>query len=137
LCQMDLDLAPPLKPGAALQGVWGPAEDDVWVAGQETALWHFDGLTWTSPDANAVHHIVAMFGVGKEGWALGGCSRATSPCPYDDQHAADVILHWDGSAARPSWAPESSTPGRGQLWSAGGSDPHDLWAVGDHTDLAG
>lgn len=97
----------PKPQGNALQAVFGFSNTDVWVAGDNGALAHFDGATWTehAPPGSKNAALYRIYGAApNDVWAVG----------------ASAIYHWNGSA----WT-DASMPG---TWLAiGGGAANDVW----------
>lgn len=109
-----------VPPGTTFYGVWGSADDDVWVVGGSLAgvgepgvILHWDGLSWTratDDDARAA----PLFKV----WGTGA----------DDVRAVGeegTIVRWDGAA----WTREDSGVNQ-RLVAVWGRGPDDVFAVG-------
>lgn len=106
-------------PGAgSLSGVWGSADDDVWVVGGTDAgasLRHLVDGTWTTVDPPDVALLVWVHGFGRDDvWAVG---------------RAGGMVHYDGSG----WS-VIDTPTDEDLWGVFGTAPDDLWIVGGAID---
>ncbi len=52
--------------------VWGPTADDVWVAGDDGTLLHFDGKTWTATTLPGEPRLVTVHGSGPDDIAVVG-----------------------------------------------------------------
>jgi photosystem II stability/assembly factor-like uncharacterized protein len=103
-----------------LWGIWGPADDDMYVVGGDIpgdgpVLAHFDGVDWTMLEIPMLdRQLDALFKV----WGTGP----------DDVFAVGrtgVILHWDGSAWTQQLAGTAS-----DLISLWGTGPDEVVAVG-------
>ncbi|GAA2652928.1 hypothetical protein GCM10010412_020520 [Nonomuraea recticatena] len=84
----------PLTEGS-LTGVTAFGPDDVWVAGHESVLLHFDGRKWTAESASdrgTVNAVAAIPGT-KDLWAVGAIDEWT------DQ-GQDFVLRRDGRGPR-------------------------------------
>lgn len=92
------------------RALWASSASDVWVAGEQGRIFHFDGLTWQAEPSPTTSHINTFWGF-----------------RYDDVWAGGdggTVLHWNGL----HW--EKSTIGASleirDLW---GSDGMNLWAA--------
>jgi hypothetical protein len=95
--------------------VWGAASDDVWAAGVNGALAHYDGTNWTLAERPTDHNILSMCGLsGSDIWAAGD----------------DVILHYDGTA----WTVVLADMFE-QLPGIACQGVDDIWLVGIATDV--
>ena len=78
----------PAGTASALFKVWGAADDDVWICGQEGKLLHWDGGALSAIDTGLGRNVplftVAGSGAG-DVYAVGGLGNA-------------VVLHYDGAA---------------------------------------
>ncbi|MEQ9502741.1 MAG: hypothetical protein RIT81_38080 [Deltaproteobacteria bacterium] len=73
-----------------LQGVWGPAPDDIWAVGANGTILHWDGAAWTDAPEIPNAQIYAVHGSGTDDvWAVGELG---------------FVTHWDGS----TWSSISS-----------------------------
>jgi hypothetical protein len=112
------DQASALDQKIGLGGVWGAGKDDVYVVGGDvyggqlaSAIFHFDGQTWTRVEHGTVNRwLRAVWGTAANDiWAIGD---------------AGAIVHFDGS----SWAAEESGDSSSLtgVWGVG----TDVWIVG-------
>jgi hypothetical protein len=89
---------PVMAPRGPLWAIWGFAEDDVWivggaVAGHDTILLHWDGITWSQSPSGTTLDLYAIWGSRTDNVWVGG---------------PDTLLHWDGKSWSvtylPGWA---------------------------------
>jgi hypothetical protein len=93
--------------------VRGSGPDDVWVAGSEGRICHWDGSGFTTSEAWVSDEFHALWAFSpNDVWAVGCCSP---------------VLHWDGVSwsRMPVGLMGSTASG---VW---GIAPDDLWVVGD------
>jgi hypothetical protein len=98
-----------------LIAVWGSGPADVWAAGDDGIIAHWDGARWArsaAPVANELpYYYTHLWGTGpNDVWAVG---------------TRGVIVHWDG--ARWSPVPSGTDVMLTDVW---GSGPADVWATG-------
>jgi len=95
----------------ALSALWGSSATDVWAAGADGSLTHFDGRDWVPAIEGGGEGTSPLFAL----WGSG---------PADVWAAGEAILRWDGKAWNPLPSPSS-------LWIRGvwGSGPQDVWLV--------
>jgi hypothetical protein len=101
-------------PSAQL-AISGSGASDIWVAGSEPVVQHFDGATWTAipvPGSSGNHDAIWVNSP-TDVWLAGFGSGA--------------VHHWDGTAFA---ATPGSPSGAQALWSNG---PHDVWAAGGNS----
>ncbi|HEY2030225.1 MAG TPA: hypothetical protein VGH20_13555 [Myxococcales bacterium] len=68
---------------SSLRAVWGSSTSDVWTAGDDGVLLHFDGTAWSRSPAVTTQSLRALFGTGpSDVWATGD---------------GGTLLHWNGS----------------------------------------
>ena len=104
-----------------VEGVWGAAVNDVWVATDSGVVSHWDGSSWTMTRFSGFgHHFYTAWGTGP-----------------NDVYAAGTngeVAHWNGSAwtlGKP--VSYSSQP----YWSAiGGTGPNDVYLAGSEGKVA-
>jgi hypothetical protein len=97
--------------GGPLRGVWGSADDDIWVMPYDSPAQHWDGSEWSSAGVMPDQAMLATGGNGaRDVWAVG---------------LGGTILHYDGD----EWTPFES-PTTENLWSVWGSGKHRAWAAG-------
>jgi exonuclease V gamma subunit len=59
-------------PPSPVQAVWGTAADDVWAAGYQGLLMHWDGASWRQEVSGTANPLLAVWGVGgTDVWAVG------------------------------------------------------------------
>jgi hypothetical protein len=94
-------------------GVWGSADDDLWVVGGGCKIWHWQGTALSPVASNATcQMLTAVWGSGPtDVWAVG--TEAT-------------VLHWDGKL----WSRVSTPVASGRFSAVWGSGPWDVWIVG-------
>jgi len=64
--------ATPIGPtGMQILDVWGRAANDVWVAGKQGAIAHYDGTTWTMSATGTTKSLVDIGGTATVIWAAG------------------------------------------------------------------
>jgi hypothetical protein len=95
-----------------LDGVWGSAEDDVWVTGQNGVILHFDGTQWSLVEHGLANTLDRVSGSNEKdvyavGWATAG----------DGPTIESRVYHYDGD----SWA---------RVDSGMAGQPRGLWVVG-------
>ena len=75
--------------------VYGFAQNDVWIAGQNGKIWHYDGNSWTQ---NYQHTINGFIGI--DIYDLYGTKRndlyAVGTVWFDNETRRGIILHYDG-----------------------------------------
>ncbi|MDF2693698.1 MAG: uncharacterized protein K0S65_2081, partial [Labilithrix sp.] len=149
----------PLPTGNDLLGIWGTADDDVWLAGSHGTIARWDGAKASLVyDGKADEEFYAMWGSGKDDMWIGGRAGAggrllhwdgqslSSPYSLDQRsiHAlwgtssnsvwalADRdVLYFDGTRFHVSGLCDLSMPTTDLLRDLWGSSASDLWAVGD------
>lgn len=100
----------------AFAGVWSSSAMDVFVAGSEGAVVHFDGATWTSQVSVTDFVIFDVWG--------SSSTNVFAAVGDDDTGLVGAILHYDGV----SWTQEDiEVPYLAGIW---GSSPTDVFAVG-------
>jgi hypothetical protein len=100
----------------AFYAVWASGPQDAWAAGltfpgEETTLFHWDGISWTKATTGTSLTVSSLWGSGPaDVWALAG----------------NVVLHYDGTA----WSEEpiGAAVALSQIWGSGSGD---IWAVGE------
>jgi hypothetical protein len=113
-------------PQVVLWWVYGFAKDDVWIAGEEGTVIHYDGNTFNIVnDTHALAPDVKLFGIWGSSptdlWAVGGKPDQSS-----------TVLRYDGKAWREDMdAPPVQNPRIGGTWyKVWGSSAKDVWLVG-------
>lgn len=92
-----------------LTAVWGTAADNVWAAGVDGVILHFDGDSWTPQSSGTTENLQAIWGLSaNDVWAVG--------------HR--TALHWDGT----SWT--VTYTGSRHLSGVWGAASDNVWAVG-------
>ena len=140
----------------AMQGVWADGASNAWAVGASSAIFHWDGTSWSTvsdvkrPVATADNYS-AVSGSGGTVFVVGEKTilrcRSTVSCANDANPASSAallsvwaasatnvfatgeggrIIHFDGT----SWSSMSS-PTSGRLSRVWGSGPGDVWAAGD------
>ena len=94
--------------------VWGSSDKDVWAAGNNGNMIHWDGKAWRRIAVPTGNDLLGIWGASdKDVWAVG---------------EAGVVIHWDGTA----WSRvTSSVPDSSALNDVWGSSGSNIWAVGD------
>jgi hypothetical protein len=97
---------------AGLSAVWGSADDDVWIVGDEGTALHYDGAGWSATASGIAD--VRLHGVHGSGpddvWAVGG---------------EGIVLHWDGI----EWS-ERHRDEKATLLGIWAGVPGSAWAIG-------
>jgi hypothetical protein len=97
--------------GTSLAAVWGNAVDDVWAAGADGTLAHFDGASWQLVPSGSSADLYAVWGASAHDvWAVGD---------------GGTVLHFDGT----SWSTATS-PTTEPLNAIAGTSATDIYAVG-------
>ena len=95
-----------------LEGIWGTADDDIFVVGGFGTILHFDGSSWNKMESGTEERLYDVWGTaGGDVFAVGNDG---------------VVLHYDGS----DWTEMSCDTGGRTLESVWGSDSDDVYAVG-------
>jgi hypothetical protein len=100
-----------------LNAVWASGPADVWAAGDDGLLLHYDGSAWSLASSGTISHIRALWGSSPDDvWAVaGGVGGA----------GAANLVHWNGAA----WS--VADPGTAlNLSGVWGSRANDVYAVG-------
>ncbi len=100
------------RAGASAPG--GSKRTDVWAAGNDGTVLHFDGAVWAdvSPGLSS-NTLYALWGTGVDNvWAAG---------------ENGIVLHYDGV----EWTNEDTGITTSALWTVWGSSPVDVWAAGN------
>ncbi|MGC4122176.1 MAG: hypothetical protein QM765_47870 [Myxococcales bacterium] len=139
-------------PSEPLQTVWSSGPDNIWLAGDNGAVEHFDGVRWTSLPANSTDwRIEALWGrAGNDLWAVGSLFQSQISATFhwesvfgrveaktfkelsavwgssatDVLVAGEAVRRFDGVDFRDVPAPAGSWIR--SLW---GSGPTDVWAA--------
>ncbi len=94
--------------GEVSNAIWGSSASDVWVAGDNGSMAHWNGSAWTIVPAGTTANLRSLWGTSANNvWAVG-----------------DTITHWDGSA----WT--DAIGGGVSLNDVWGSSADHVWAVG-------
>jgi len=99
-------------PDFDIYGIWGTAENSVWVAGESGIMYFFNGVSWQS-QYNGVYST------------LSGIHGRSADDVYSVGDGG-VIIHWDGS----SWTSQESGTNE-DLWHVYAVPDGSVWAVGD------
>jgi hypothetical protein len=102
----------PMPLGDPLTGIWGTSASDVWIAGMDRALLHWDGHSFTRQSLPITGHTYAVYGIGTQLFAVG---------------EGGAIATLQGGA----WQTMASTS-TDDLHAIHGSATNDLWATGDN-----
>lgn len=98
--------------GKTLRAIFGSGPNDVWIAGYDGAVNHWDGKAWTEAMNLPKAHWLNMFGFGpKDVWLVG---------------FEGMIYHYDG--AKWSQVPSGT---KVILWTVWGAAPNDVWVAGN------
>jgi hypothetical protein len=109
----------PTPQGSSLVSISGSSANDVWAVGDEGAIIHWDGNSWTEVPSGLQTIWVPTGGQS----ALRGVWSAG---PGDAWAVGDAILHWDGTSWSVAVAPVPNV-----FWQAvWGAGPSDVWIVG-------
>lgn len=108
---------------ATFQGVWGFSLNDVWVAGKQGRLLHWDGTFWSDHSVNETDELNAIWGAASDDvWALG----------FDSASSSGLALHWDGA----QWSRRAGNTENRYLGMSGNAGD-DIWAVSEQGYLGG
>lgn len=107
----DTTLGPVWSRTGSVRAISGSAANDIWMVGEFSTTYHFDGATWSSvakPNIYVLHDVWA--GAKTNAYAVG---------------AVGTVQRWDGT----TWKlePTGTTAGLYGVWAIGS----DAWAVGD------
>jgi hypothetical protein len=95
--------------------IWGSAANDVYLAEDEDAVFHFDGLTWTQIHELDDVKVAAISGSGRDDvWVLDNVLGSGLPRAF----------HWDGAQWTAIDTPSAS------LSTLFVADPHTMWVSG-------
>ncbi|MBN1770462.1 MAG: hypothetical protein JXB32_04305 [Deltaproteobacteria bacterium] len=137
----------------SLYGVWAAAEDDVWVAGANGTMLHWNGLGWAAVPSGTTSHLWRIWGranddimaVGRLGAAVhydGSAWTQVAPASIDWEISSTWspgggvwyigghegrLVRWDVGAG--TWTPVA-TGTTGSIEALWGTGPDDIWAVG-------
>ncbi len=101
-----------------IRGMWGSSDKDVWAAGEEGMMLHWDGKIWGRVSVPTGGDLLAIWGASdKDIWAVG---------------EAGVVIRWDGSAWSRVTTPVPDSATLNDVWGTSGSN---VWAVGDRGAL--
>ncbi len=91
--------------------IWGSSQRDIWAAGVDGLMMHFDGNAWSNAPRQTTEPLNALWGSGpSDVWAAGN---------------SGTLLHYDGK----SWS-AAATRTDGALYRIFRSGPRELWATG-------
>lgn len=95
-----------------LTGIYGISATDIWAAGVDGTVLHFDGSAW-APEGSLSNDFTAV-------WAAAS----------DDVYftSAGNVTHWNGQQF-------TSTPLPGAVFSISGAGPTDIWATGEQAKI--
>ncbi|MBL9004597.1 MAG: hypothetical protein JNJ46_10140 [Myxococcales bacterium] len=94
--------------------VWGSSDKDVWAAGNDGNMIHWDGKAWRRIAVPTGNDLLGIWGASdKDVWAVG---------------EAGVVIHWDGSAWSRVTSPVPDSAALNDVWGTSGNN---IWAVGD------
>ncbi len=117
--EVDTGLTFPL-----LNWVHGTSGSDVFAAGNDGVILHFDGESWTSQATPVTAPVWGLWAVGPEDvWAVGGNNFSDDP-PF--------VLHYDGVEWTLSNIPTLVRPGVHAFFKVWASGPDDVWMVGQN-----
>lgn len=86
-------MEPGATSGKAYFKVWGTANDDVYLVGEEGMIQHWDGVAWTAQDSGTEDTLITVYGAGDDVWVVGG-------------FADGMLLHSDDEGE--TWTPDDS-----------------------------
>ena len=100
------------------RGVWGFADNDVWVVGEQGHVMHWNGLQWTVSLSQPNYQLYGVWGVSSSDlWVVG----------YDSLGLTALTLHWDGA----HWAVKANSASAGdKMYGVSGTSSSDVWVVG-------
>ena len=100
------------------RGVWGFAENDVWIVGEHGHVMHWDGSRWSVSLSQSNYQLYGVWGVSSSDlWAVG----------YDSSAVAALTLHWNGS----QWSVKTNGASAGdKMYGVSGTSSSDVWVVG-------
>ncbi|MBN2493668.1 MAG: hypothetical protein JXR96_03665 [Deltaproteobacteria bacterium] len=102
----------PVPQGSDLGAIWAAAADDVWFAGWNGTILHYDGSGWTRTPSPVTITIYGIWSASASNlWAVGGDGN---------------ILHNTGSG----WHTVGNPAGGNWYYGMGGIAANDIWAVG-------
>ncbi len=114
---VDLGVQAPL-----LNWVFGFAEDDVYVVGDEGVILHYDGSSWSTESSTETESLWGIWGSSRDNmFAVGGSGRPDSK---------PTLLQRDASGWRSVAVPTIDRPNVFALFKVWGSGPNDVIAVG-------
>jgi len=119
LCQEGWCWENPKPHGRTLAAVWPAGADDVWTAGWQAAVAHYDGTGFVvvQPEISGFPaQLLRMWGASaNDVWAAGG-----------------ALLHYDGL----TWSADLASTGLGSFVDVWGFGARDVWAVGNQGRVA-
>ena len=110
-----------------LNAVWGSSASDIFVAGDESYIIHFDGSKWTP--RNGPVSRTNLYGI----WGSGPTNAFAVGAWYSPSSGGSVsprAFRWDSKAKTWSAMKFSDTNGQIALQNVWGSGPDDVYAVG-------
>jgi hypothetical protein len=112
---------------ALLRDAWSSSRDDVWLAGDDTTLLHWDGAVWQRACvAGGSGDVAAVWGSAPDAaWAVG---RSTDPAV-----PGALLLYWEGATWIDGLVDGAALPALNGLWGAAADD---VWAVGEDGAVA-
>jgi hypothetical protein len=158
-CQKTEEVAPTPSPSPIttknLRAVWGSGPADLWAAGDQGTIAHFNGKAWAPSPSGTQENITALTGTGPADVYATGEKGAI--LRWDDaawhqvsSEANTTLLHVWASGPNDVWAvggdsaddvgtmrhwngtkwESQEIPGSSTLWGVGGTSPGDVWMVG-------
>lgn len=106
----------PIPTGNDLHGIWGTADDDVWIGGAHGTIVRWDGVkARVVYEGKTDQPLYAMWGSGRNDMWIAGSSSDRGE-----------VLHWDGAA----WS-SAFTLGKHPIHALWGSSSSDVWALAE------
>ncbi len=106
---MDFTITKPM-----LNRMWGSGDKDIWGAGPDGLMLHWDGKVWRRIAVPTGNNLLAIWGSSdKDVWAVG---------------EGGVVIRYDGTSWSRSTTPVPDTAALNDIWGTSGSN---IWAVGD------
>ncbi len=105
------------EPGDAMNAVWASSASDVWVAGANGSINHFNGSTWSYVPSGTTKDLRDIWGSGPNDiWFVGEGS---------------IVVHWDGTKLTRSVVGQCvafcGDADHKAIW---GTGPNDVWMAG-------
>ena len=92
----------------------GSSDKDIWAAGNDGIMLHWDSKVWRRISVPTGNNLLAIWGSSdKDVWAVGD---------------GGVVIRWDGTSWSRSTTPVPDTAAINDIWGTSGSN---IWAVGD------